>query len=225
MLSHSINALYCGVVSQCYNMQSAINKQAALTPLYLSFTGLAGDECADKTHHGGLERALHQYPAEHYVYWREIYGNTINWQAPGMGENISTFGMTEQSVCLGDQYQWGDAVIEVSQPRSPCFKLNKRWGIERFSEKMQENHRCGWLYRVVTPGIVSVNDPLILIKRVNNPMTVDEVCKIFFGDPLNQKGLEKLSQQQTLSASWQNKVAARLTNKVVESWQFRLQGE
>ena len=117
-----------------YGIETAIDKEPVVGCLHLSLTGLVGDECADKEHHGGLERALHQYPAEHYLYWQQKYGadyiENMHDHIAGMGENISSLGMTEEFVCLGDRYQWGEAIIEVSQPRSPCFKLNKRWGIE-----------------------------------------------------------------------------------------------
>lgn len=219
---HYLTNIYCGKVADRYGIETAIDKQAVNTSLYLSFDGLAGDECADKLHHGGLERALHQYPAEHYAYWQEKYNTDNAWQAAGMGENISSTGMTEQTVYLGDRYQWGEAIIEVSQPRSPCFKLNKRWGIENLSVDMQDVSRSGWLYRVIQPGMVSVDKPLELIVRVDNAMTITEVCETFFGDPLNKEKLLKLKEQDTLSDSWMEKVVYRLANNEVENWNFRL---
>ena len=223
---HYLANIYCGKVAQKYGIETAIDKQLASTSLYLSVEGLAGDECADKHYHGGLDRALHQYPLEHYAYWQEKYANRAvdkaNWQAPGMGENLSSIGMTEDTVCVGDRYQWGEAIIEVSQPRSPCFKLNKRWDIETFSVDMQEISHCGWLYRVIRPGMVNVDEPLELIARVANAMTIREVCQIFFGEPLNEQGLLQLRQQSTLSDSWLDKVLQRLATNKVECGSFRL---
>ena len=225
---HQLTNIYCGKVAQRYGIETAMDKQVVNIPLYLSVEGLAGDECADKEHHGGLDRALHQYPLEHYAYWQEKYGdnsdNKAHWQAGGMGENMSSIGMTEDTVCLGDRYQWGEAIIEVSQPRSPCFKLNKRWGIESLSVDMQEVSRCGWLYRVIQPGMVSVNEPLELIARVDNAMTINAVCQAFFGEPLNKVGLLKLQQQDKLSDSLMDKVLQRIATNQVESWSFRLLG-
>lgn len=222
--------IYCGKVAERYGMETAIDKHPVKTNLYLSFEGLAGDECADKLYHGGLERALHQYPTEHYTYWQEKYGaiysekhaEKTHHKIAGMGENLSSTGMTEQTVCLGDRYQWGEAIIEVSQPRSPCFKLNKRWGVEDLSVDMQEISRCGWLYRVIQPGMVSVHEPLELIARVENAMTIHAVCETFFGDPLNNKKLLRLKQQSTLSDSWMDKIVQRLVSNEVENWNFRL---
>lgn len=222
-----LKGVYIGKVAQRYGLDTGIDKSLIASSLYLSPKGLTNDECADLEHHGGLERALHQYPLEHYSYWRQKYNKTVcqkHWEAPGMGENLSSIGMTEDTVYLGDQYQWGEAIIEVSQPRSPCFKLNKRWGIEGLSVEMQKLGLCGWLYRVIQPGVVSIDDPLKLINRVPKAMTIREVCDIFFGNPLCNAGLLQLKQQQTLSDSWMNKVIQRLETSTVENWGFRLLG-
>ncbi|KGJ90978.1 MOSC domain-containing protein [Colwellia psychrerythraea] len=229
---HYLTNIYCGKVAQRYGMETAIDKQVVEGPVYLSLEGLAGDECGDKIHHGGVERALHQYPAEHYAYWQKKYQKAfdennveqVNWQAAGMGENLSSLSMTEETVCLGDRYQWGEAIIEVSQPRSPCFQLNKRWGIENLSVDMQEVSRCGWLYRVIQPGMVSVDEPLQLINRVTNAMTIKAVCDAFFNDPLNKEGLLQLQNQSTLSDTWMDRVLHRIETNEVESWNFRLFG-
>lgn len=220
-----LNGVYRGKVEYAYGLETAINKSLAEGNVYLFFEGLEGDQCADLRHHGGLDRALHQYPLEHYAYWQKMYGVDIKFKAPGMGENLSTEGMTEETVCVGNRYQWGEAVIEVSQPRSPCFKLNKRWGIENFSVAMQNISRCGWLYRVIQPGMVNVNAPLQLIAQVPNAMTLRAVCDIFFSDPLNKEGLEKLKMQSKLSQSWTSKVIQRLETNQVENWHFRLHGK
>ncbi|WP_461535279.1 MOSC domain-containing protein [Spongorhabdus nitratireducens] len=223
-----LNNLYRGKVKQQFGLETAITKTPVTDDIYLSTEGLEGDECADQRHHGGLERALHQYPAEHYGYWQERYSTDNaqdnDWQAPGMGENISSTGMTEDNVCIGDRYRWGAAIIEVSQPRSPCFKLNKRWNADDLSVHMQDTSRCGWLYRVIQPGVVNAEQPLELIERPTNAMTVREVCDIYFGNPLDREDLLKLQQQTRLSNSWMQKVVQRLETGEVENWNFRLLG-
>lgn len=224
MSEHYLKGVFHGKVKQSYGMNTAMEKSPIADEIHLSLTGLAGDECADERHHGGLERALHQYPSEHYAYWKSKYGLAADWRAPGMGENLSSVGMTEDTVCIGDRYQWGEAIIEVSQPRSPCYKLNKRWGVDDFSMSMQKNSRCGWLYRVIQPGIVSVNKPLQLIEQVKHPLSIRSVCELYFGAPLNVEGLHKLQQQEKLSESWQSKIRQRLETGELENWNFRLLG-
>lgn len=225
---HYLTAIYCGKVAERYGMETAMDKSIVDGSLYLSVEGLAGDDYADKKNHGGLDRALTQYPAEHYIYWQEKYGanfvDRASEKIAGMGENLSSIGMTEESVCLGDRYQWGEAVIEVSQPRSPCFKLNKRWGVEKLSVDMQAISRCGWLYRVITPGKVNVEQPLELIARVDNAMSIKSVCDSYFGEPLNTEKLLALRAQTTLADSWMEKIEQRLATNTVENWNFRLFG-
>lgn len=217
--------IFVGKVARLGEIASAINKKEVSQTLYLSELGLMGDECADNRHHGGIERALHQYPAEHYDYWRALYPKAKReWLAPGMGENISSFNMTEANVFIGDQYQFGEAVIEVSQPRSPCFKLNNQWGVADFSEVMQQQSRCGWLYRVVQPGEVNPDSDLSLISRENNALSIKQVSDYFFNQPLNKEGLAALLAQNKLSANWKAHINNRLANNQVENWNFRLFG-
>ena len=223
-MKHYLKGVFQGRVKACYGIETAMCKLPVDGDIQLSSYGLEGDECADKRHHGGLERALHQYPSEHYSYWKEKFSKNIQWHEPGMGENLSSEGMTEDNVCIGDRFSWGDAVIEVSQPRSPCFKLNKRWGIEDLSIQMQNNSRCGWLYRVIQPGTVNVNSPLELVERVSNSLSIREVCNIYFGNPLEKDGLNQLKHQDRLSDSWMQKVILRLETNEVENWNFRLLG-
>ncbi|NAW58571.1 MULTISPECIES: MOSC domain-containing protein [unclassified Vibrio] len=224
MTTFYLTGVYRGQVKQSYGMTTAMDKQPVSEEVFLTTTGIEGDECAETRFHGGSERALHQYPSEHYAYWQSKYKTDDQWRAPGMGENLSSEGMTEKTVYIGDRYRWGGAIIEVSQPRSPCYKLSKRWGVEQFSVDMQAVSRCGWLYRVIQPGRVSVNAPLELIERPENAMSIRQVCELYFGDPLNPQGLEKLLAQSALSHSWKEKILSRIETGEVENWNFRLLG-
>jgi len=222
----TVLGVFSGKVTEKYEMNTAIDKKIISTDVYLDFNGLACDECADDKHHGGLERAIHHYPSEHYTFWQQHYqalGIERDWRISAMGENISTVGFDEDNVCIGDQFSWGDAIIEVSQPRSPCFKLNKRWGVDDCSIIMQDTSRCGWLYRVIKPGMVTNDSTFKLIKRIDNAMSIKQVCDIYFGQPLNQDGLTSLLSQP-LSQSWLSTIKRRLETNNVENWNFRLLG-
>ncbi|NTS75793.1 MOSC domain-containing protein [Catenovulum sp. SM1970] len=219
----AVLGLYQGKKAQKYGLTTAIDKSLIEQPIYLSYSGFADDECADTRHHGGAERALHQYPSEHYTYWQQTYGGNL-WQVSGMGENISSQGMLESDVFIGDRYQFGQAVIEVSQPRSPCFKLNKRWQVDGLALAMQQNHKTGWLYRVIEPGLVEPDQQLELIERPKQAMSVQQTSHAFFSTPLEQAALEALLAQSRLSVSWREKVDKRLSAGIVENWQIRLFG-
>lgn len=159
---------------------SAIGKRQITGGVMLHRLGLEGDEQAEKKVHGGPDRALCHYPREHYHFWRQQYPQQAEqFCAPALGENISTEGMTEENVFIGDIYRWGDAFIQVTQPRSPCYKLNYHMDIEEFSVQMQKTGRCGWLYRIVGEGVVSEDQPLELVSR-NSGISVAEAISICF---------------------------------------------
>lgn len=145
---------------QAPGLISAIHKQPADVPLWCDFLGLRGDEQSDRRHHGGPDRALHHYPAEHYAWWKTwqtALGLPVPrtpWQPAAFGENLSGSGLTEAQACIGDVYRLGEALIQISQPRSPCFKLNQRFGYGQLSQVMQLSGRCGWLLRVLEEGRV-----------------------------------------------------------------------
>jgi MOSC domain-containing protein YiiM len=135
---------------------SAIAKVQVDGELTLTDVGLAGDEQAEKKIHGGPERALCHYPREHYQHWITAFPEQADlFVAPAFGENLSTEGLTENNVFIGDIFRWGDALIQVTQPRSPCFKLNYHFGISDMSARLQTAGKTGWLYRVVLAGQVS----------------------------------------------------------------------
>lgn len=205
--------------------QSAIVKSLKLDSLELTLLGLAGDEQAEKRVHGGPDRALCHYPREHYDFWMTQYPElkTI-FKSSAFGENLSTLGMLENNVHIGDVYQWGEAWIQVTQPRSPCFKLNGLTGLSDFSLIMQNSGKTGWLYRVIKTGIVSSNDPLILMNR-SSDLSIEEVVNIAFHQPFDEEKTLRLLRASGLSASWTVTMLKRLQNKAVENFNRRLFAE
>ncbi|MEH6446396.1 MAG: MOSC domain-containing protein [Oceanospirillaceae bacterium] len=224
--------VFTGKVEHVQGITSAINKRVISGDVFLSKLGLEGDECASTSFHGGVERALHHYPYEHYQYWQQTYTAFSElvlerWEfleLAGMGENISTIGLNEENICIGDQFRWGEAIIEVSQPRSPCHNLNKRWGVEKFSVTMQELSYCGWLYRVLQTGTVNASSSLELISRPENALSIKQVCDRYFAQPLNVEGLHELQSLTALSNSWQKQIEKRIKTGELENWNFRLLG-
>lgn len=204
-------------------LRSAIDKRPLSHRLWLWPQGLGNDEQGDTRFHGGPERALHHYPAEHYAYWRERYPQ-VSWQAPGFGENLSTQGMTEKQVCIGDVFRWGDALLQVSQPRSPCYRLSRRWSLQQLPHDVQDSGRCGWFYRVLKPGFVSVENPLELAERTYPSLSVAQAVAYFFHTPLEREGLQQLQMCPALSARWREQVSQRLVSGRLEDWSARLLG-
>lgn len=185
--------------------------------------GLGSDEHGDPRYHTGPDRALHHYPVEHYAFWRRLYPQ-IEWGAPAFGENLSSRGMLEEHVCLGDLFRWGGALLQVSQPRSPCYRLSHRWGIEALPRQAQEYGRCGWFYRVLRPGFVCPDDRFELIQRSYPGLTVAWALRSFYNEPLVHAGLKKLVDCPALSSRWRDLALKRLRTGLVEDWSDRLLG-
>ena len=146
--------------------RSAIAKQPRPGPVYIGLEGLEGDEQGDRRVHGGPDKAIHHYARDHYRAWEaDIGGHRLLEQPGAFGENISTTGITEGDVCLGDRLRLGSAVVEVAQGRQPCWKLSDRFGVPDMARRVQDSGRSGWYYRVLEPGQVEAGDELVLLAR------------------------------------------------------------
>ncbi|WP_422731657.1 6-hydroxyaminopurine reductase [Leclercia pneumoniae] len=203
---------------------SAIAKVQVDGELSLTERGLVGDEQAEKKIHGGPERALCHYPREHYAFWmNEFPGQAERFVAPAFGENLSTGGLTEQNVFIGDIFRWGDALIQVTQPRSPCFKLNYHFGIEDMSARLQSAGKTGWLYRVVLAGKVLTDAPLELVSRVSD-VSVYDACAIAWHMPFDDEQYHRLLSAAGLSTSWTRTMQKRRISGKIEDNSRRLWG-
>jgi MOSC domain-containing protein YiiM len=192
----------------------------------LSEYGLEGDEHGDPRNHGGPEKALHHYAADHYPW---LKGNlpspaSDRCQPGAFGENLVSEGITERDVCVGDVYQLGTALIEVSQPRQPCWRLNQYFGIPDMSYRLQNSLRTGWYYRVRQPGEIRVDDRLSLQHRPLPEWTLLRVLELLYRDTLNRRALLTLSELEGPSPNLRNLAIKRLETGCVENWQGRLFG-
>ncbi|QSV12447.1 6-hydroxyaminopurine reductase [Kosakonia oryzae] len=204
---------------------SAIAKLQVEGELLLTELGIAGDEQAEKSYHGGTDRALCHYPREHYAHWAQMFPEQAAlFCAPAFGENLSTEGLTEQNVFIGDIFRWGDTLIQVTQPRSPCFKLNFHFGISDISAQMQDSGRVGWLYRVVAAGKVSAEAPLELLSRVSDVSVYDAAAIAWF-QPFDDEQYHRLLSAAGLSASWTRTMQNRRTHGKIEDQSRRLWGK
>ncbi|NWC00576.1 MOSC domain-containing protein [Pseudomonas gingeri] len=199
------------------------DKHRVANRLWLWPQGLGSDEHGDPRFHTGPERALHHYPAEHYADWRKRYPQ-VDWAAPAFGENVSTRGLTEEQVCLGDLFRWGGALLQVSQPRSACYRLSRLGTLPDLPQEAQDTGRCGWFYRVLKSGFVSADQPFELIQRSYPGLTVAWALHAFFQEPLEHAGLKKLVDCPALSSRWRDTAIKRLRSGRVEDWSARLLG-
>lgn len=184
---------------------SAIDKHPSDEPLELGWTGFTRDQQGDLSVHGGPDKALHHYPADHYPYWQETLNQHSLLNAPGaFGENIATTGLLEDAACIGDQFALGSAIVEISQGRQPCWKLGHRFGDTRVPALVVRTGRSGWYYRVIQCGIVAPGDTLTLLDRPYPQWSVAHVFALLIGgkakqDPAQVAALTTLS---VLATSW-----------------------
>ena len=204
--------------------RSGIHKTPVEGHVLIGELGLEGDEQGDPRVHGGIDKAVHHYAFEHYAAWRSELGNSPILQQPGaFGENISTQGLTEADVCLGDRYQLGTAVLEVSQGRQPCWKLNDRFGVPDMARRVQDSGRSGWYYRVLHAGSAHAGDSLILRERAHPDWPLSRLARLLYDRVLDPTLLEP-ALALPLVPSWRKIIERRMQQGAVEDWGKRIDG-
>jgi len=195
---------------------SAISKTPIVGPVRIGFPGIEGDEQADPRYHGGPDKALHHYPADHYAFWGVIAVDHPLLNAPGtFGENISTWGLTEEAVCIGDRFRLGTALIEVSQGRQPCWKQGERMSWAALPAIMVKERRSGWYYRVIEEGVATAGDTIALIERSLPEWTVKRVFGLLIGGDhkMDPSALVALAAMELLHDGWRNRAAELLASR------------
>lgn len=180
-------------------VKSAINKTIVEEALYLTETHFEGDEQADTKNHGGADKAVLGYSFDHYPYWTEKLGMAIDYGA--FGENLTIKGITEASVHIGDVFRLDDAVIEVSQPRQPCFKLAFKHRVKEMPLWVEENGRSGIYFRVLKEGWVSSHPDLTVIEKGRGPWTLAEINRVLFSKTPRVEHLKEIVAIEKLTPS------------------------
>ena len=164
---------------------------------------LAGNAQADLKNHGGPEKAVCCYAAEYYPGWRVLLGKPEEEFGYGaFGENFTLAGLTEDAVCIGDVYTVGTALVQVSQPRMPCWKVGRRWERPAMPREMQANGRTGFYLRVLTEGEVGAGGSLTLHERPQPEWTVARVNSALYVDKTNAEMDQYLSRLPLLAEAW-----------------------
>lgn len=204
--------------------RSGIAKSPRSGPVRIGELGLEGDEQGDTRVHGGVDKAVHHYPFEHYAAWRAELGALPVLAAPGaFGENLSSRGLDEGAVCLGDRYALGTAVLEVSQGRQPCWKLNDRFGAPDMARRVQDTGRTGWYYRVPQPGVARAGDALVLLERPWPDWPLRRLMRLLAERVLDPDRLRE-ALELPLVPSWRKLLERRLESSLVEDWARRIDG-
>jgi MOSC domain-containing protein YiiM len=174
--------------------------------------GIEGDEQADRKNHGGLDKAVLAYSADHYPYWQG-HLSLPDMSFGGFGENLTIGGSEESMVCIGDRWQAGSVVFEVSQPRQPCWKMARRWQIVDLPKQVIQNGRSGWYLRVLEAGELTAGTAIELVSRPRPTWTIARASKLLYHEPDNVAAMEELANVPELSRAWREELLERIARR------------
>lgn len=176
--------------------------------LWLSRLNLAGDGQADLDVHGGPDKAVYAYPSEHLAVWADELGQALG-NAP-FGENLSTAGVLERDVGIGDVWLWGSATLQVTQPRWPCFKLDMFRNRDDIGPRLRVSGRTGWYLRVLEPGEVPVGGPIEVAQRDRAGVSVLDAHLAMLDRHMSPERLREVAEHPALAEQWQTPLRRRL---------------
>ena len=223
----AILGLYVGKAKQRWQGKppSAIAKFDANGAQQAIETGFISDAQADLRLHGGPDKAVHHYPADHYSTWQaQKFETSFAFRPGSFGENLSTAGVVESDVCLGDIFELGTARVQISQGRQPCWKLNLHSRVPEMAKLLQQSGKTGWYYRVLQQGEVKVGDKLKLIERPLESWPLDRLIAARFDKELHRAIAKELCELPELAKNWRQYFYKRAFSEFVEDHQPRLVG-
>jgi MOSC domain-containing protein YiiM len=191
------------------NVQTGIFKEPVAGPVMIGRLNLAGDKQADLTVHGGADKAVYAYPAEHYGYWRQqLPAMPLAWGK--FGENLTTEGLTEDTLCIGDRLQVGSAVLMVTQPRMPCYKLALAFGRDDVIQRFVQSGRSGFYFSVVEEGEVEAGSEVRILSRDPNRIAVSDISRIYLGQSNEPDLLQRAVAVSALPENWKTALLQRV---------------
>ena len=191
---------------------TAFFKAPVARPVQLSALGLAGDEQADKENHGGPDKAVLAYSADHYAYWRQHLA-LPDMPHGGFGENLTISGLDETTVCIGDTWRAGEVVFQVTQPRQPCWKMSRRWQIADLAQQVIANGKSGWYLRALMEGKLVPGTQMDLVERPHPTWTVFLASDLFHHRKGDLTAAAELAALPELSAAWKDSLHRRIQKR------------
>lgn len=195
---------------QGQTVATGIFKQPVAGRVRLRTLNLDGDQQGDLSVHGGPNKAVYAYPAEHYAFWqKELPGMALPW---GMfGENFTTEGLLEDNVRIGDRFRIGTAEVVVTQPRIPCFKLGIKFGRMDMVKRFLASGRSGFYLSVAQEGEVAAGDAIEFLHRDPVGLTVADILCLYVSDKNNWDELEHAANLEALPAGWREHFQKRIS--------------
>ena len=192
---------------------SAFYKYEVKGPVTATQTLIEGDGQFNLKNHGGIDKAILVYAASHYDYWRTSLKEQLNgqdFQYGAFGENLTVSHFDEENVCLGDEYQIGEVVIQVSQPRHPCWKLARRWRIPNLEKTALEQRKLGWYARVLKTGVMEAGQAIELINRPLPEWTIQKLNHMLYTEIDNLAANQFIAECPVLAESWKKPFLERI---------------
>lgn len=180
-------------------VQTGIYKYQVNDPIFLGTEDVKADNVMDRKHHGGVDKACYLYSADHYSYWKKFYPELeMPW---GMfGENLTVDGLHEAEINIGDTFQLGEAVIQATQPRQPCFKLGVRFGNPKMAKMFVSSSFPGVYLRVLKNGKVKTGDAFILLEK-KNALSIQKIFELLYTDEFQKQTVETAVDDPLLAES------------------------
>ena len=196
------------VVWKGITVRTAIFKNPVAGTLAIRPLNLAGDQQADLTVHGGPDKAVYAYPAEHYEYWRkQLPDVSFSWGV--FGENLTTEGLSEDTLCIGDLVRAGSAILQVTQPRMPCYKLELRFNRDDMIKRFLVSGRSGFYFSVIEPGDARVGSPVEVLDRDTNNVTISDILRLYLGQTPDPELLRRMTNVTSLPENWKTQLQLR----------------
>jgi MOSC domain-containing protein YiiM len=213
MLLRSVNiSLIKRIISESGSVSTGIFKQPAPGRVLLRTLNLEGDAQADLGSHGGVYQAVYAYPIEHYGHWSRELGRSD--MSPGQfGENFTVEGMLEDAIHVGDVFRVGGAMVEVTQPRIPCYKLALKMGSAQFPRQFLASGRVGFYLRVLEEGEVGVGDAIEPVRADPEAVSMQDLLHLRFFEPLDADLAQRALHVRALSPGWRGAIAERLARQ------------
>jgi MOSC domain-containing protein YiiM len=197
------------VIWKDMTVQTGIFKDPVDGPVMIRKLNLDGDRQADLTVHGGAEKAVYAYPAEHYEYWRKKLPD-VPFSCGKFGENLTTEGLAEETLCIGDRLRVGSAILMVTQPRMPCYKLALRFDRDDMIKRFLASQRSGFYFSVIEEGEVQAGSKVEILSRDPHRVAVVDIVRLYLGQGHDPDLLHRAINVSALPQNWKSELAVRV---------------
>ena len=176
---------------------TGIYKAPTDIPVFLGNSNVKNDEVTDREHHGGFYKACYMFASEQYSFWKKLYPH-LDWNWGMFGENLTVSGFDETQVYLGDIYKIGEALVQVSQSREPCYKLGYKFGTQTVLKQFIEHGFGGTYLSILEEGHVCTNDVFVLVKRPENSISVADLFRLVHSKDKDQNLLKIVANSEAI---------------------------